>query len=82
MSYGEQLHGRKQEGKAAETEPRLKELNLNVPKLHVLGYYSDSIPWRGTTDNHSTQAVSPVLLIRHVIYVELCTPRAKLSINA
>ena len=41
--------------------PKLKELNLNMYKVHALGHYVDLIKQYGTTDSYSTQPVKDLL---------------------
>ncbi|KAJ7593758.1 hypothetical protein C8J56DRAFT_776545 [Mycena floridula] len=45
-----------------DEEPTLKEFSLETPKLHSLGHYPDSVPLFGTTDSHTSQTVSRVIL--------------------
>lgn len=37
---------------------KCKVINLNTPKIHLLGHYQDMIAQYGTTDNYTTQHVS------------------------
>lgn len=54
---------------AAQPDPpltagrRQKKFNLNIYKLHVLGYYPTTIRWLGTTDSYSTERVSAAISV-------------------
>lgn len=51
---------------STQTGPKQKILNINTPKIHVLGYYASAIRNVGTTDNVSTQ-IGSFLFLRQVL---------------